>query len=47
MKFIGHRIAFAAAFLALAEKGDDAVGVMRIYAEARLSMKPCVHGCLY
>ena len=34
MKFIGHRIAFAfaAAFLALAGKSDDAVGVMRIDA---------------
>jgi hypothetical protein len=32
MKFIGHRIAFAfaAVFLALAGKGDDVVGVMRI-----------------
>ena len=33
MKFIGHRIAFAAAaFFALAGKGDDAVGVMSIDA---------------
>lgn len=34
MKFIGHRIAFAAAaaFLAFAGKGDDAVGVMSIDA---------------
>jgi hypothetical protein len=33
MKFIGHRFVFAAAaFLALAGKGDDAVGVMSIDA---------------
>ena len=34
MKFIGHRIAFAAAaaFFAFAGKGDDAVGVMSIDA---------------
>jgi hypothetical protein len=34
MKFVGHRFVFAAAaaFLALAGKGDDAVGVMSIDA---------------
>ena len=33
MKFIGHRFVFAAAaFLAFAGKGDDAVGVMSIDA---------------
>ena len=32
MKFIGHKFAFvvAVAFLALAGKGDDAVGVLRV-----------------